>query len=100
MRKISYPSSIANYSKNNHNPAYPTHEKSKQLTIGESPQQLELFVTQNTGLSLKIKPQIASIPGASLKERHRYRVTSGGEVLGDFLTLDEAIALANQSTHL
>jgi hypothetical protein len=69
--------------------------KSKQLTLWESPQnpvpEAQLF---------RRKPQIVSIPGIPLKERHRYRVTSGGKVLGDFLTLDEAIALANQSTHL
>jgi len=36
----------------------------------------------------------------SQKQRDRYRVVLGSEILGDFLTLDEAIALANQSTHL
>jgi hypothetical protein len=69
--------------------------KPKQLNLWESPQipvpEAQLF---------RHKPQIVSIPGIPLKERHRYRVTSGDEVLGDFLTLDEAIALANQSTHL
>jgi len=70
-------------------------KKPKQLTIWESP--------QNPAPSAKLfcrKPQIASIPGASHKELHRYRVILGSEVLGDRLTLDEAIALANQSTHL
>jgi hypothetical protein len=46
------------------------------------------------------KPQIVSIPGISPKERNRYRVVLGDRILGDRLTLDEAIALANQSTHL
>jgi hypothetical protein len=46
------------------------------------------------------KPQIVSIPGISPKQRDRYRVMRGDQVLGDRLTLDEAIALANQSTHL
>jgi hypothetical protein len=44
------------------------------------------------------KPQICSIPGVSPKERDRYRVVLGGEILGDRLSIDEAIALANQST--
>ena len=46
------------------------------------------------------KPQIVSIPGISPKQRDRYRLMRGDEVLADRLTLDEAIALANQSTHL
>jgi hypothetical protein len=40
------------------------------------------------------KPQIESIPGASVKEPHRYRVTLNGEILGDKLTSDEALKLA------
>jgi hypothetical protein len=39
------------------------------------------------------KPQISSIPGISVKRRDRYRVVLGDEVLGDRLTLDEAITL-------
>jgi hypothetical protein len=46
------------------------------------------------------KPQISSIPGISPKQRDRYRVTVENRILGDRLTLDEAIFLANQSTHL
>ena len=45
------------------------------------------------------KPQISSLPGMSPKERHRYRVALGSEVLGTHLTLDQALLLANQSTH-
>jgi hypothetical protein len=45
-------------------------------------------------LELRQKPQISSIPGVSPKQRDRYRVVFGSEVLGDRLTLDEAIALA------
>jgi len=47
------------------------------------------------------KSQIVSIPGISVKRRDRYRLMrgDGDEVLADFLSLDEAIALANQSTH-
>jgi hypothetical protein len=40
------------------------------------------------------KPQILSIPGISLKQRDRYRVVLGDEILGDFLTIDEALKLA------
>ncbi len=69
--------------------------KSKQLSLWESPQnpvsETELF---------RHKPQIVSTPGVCFKERCRYRVILGAEVLGERLTLDEAIALANQSTHL
>jgi hypothetical protein len=46
------------------------------------------------------KAQIVSIPGVSPKERNRYRVIFGDEILGDQLTIAQAIALANQSTHL
>ena len=52
--------------------------------------QLELF--NHTGI--QHKPQILSSPGVSPKQRHRYRVVLGSEILGDFLTLDEAIALS------
>jgi hypothetical protein len=40
------------------------------------------------------KPQISSIPGASIKEKNRYRVLLGDQILGDHLTLDEALKLA------
>jgi hypothetical protein len=40
------------------------------------------------------KAQISSIPGIPAKERNRYRVTFNGEILGDKLTLDEALKLA------
>ena len=52
--------------------------------------QLELFAPQ----CIRHKRQITSIPGISPKERHRYRVLMGDRILGDRLTLDEAIALA------
>jgi len=58
--------------------------------------QLDLFVCQGN----LHKPQISSILGISMKRRDRYRVVMGDVTLGDHLTLDEAIALANQSTHL
>lgn len=55
-------------------------------------QQLELFPLANK----RQKPQITSVPGVSPKERNRYRVTLAGEILGDLLTLDEAVQLAKQ----
>jgi hypothetical protein len=58
--------------------------------------QLEIF----TSLGKRHKPQICSIPGVFPKQRDRYRVMVGDRILGDRLNLDEAIALANQSTHL
>jgi hypothetical protein len=67
--------------------------KSRQLSLWE-PQQNPVA---EAGL-FRHRPQIASTPGISPKERHRYRVVLGGEVLGERLTLDQAIALANQST--
>lgn len=42
------------------------------------------------------KPQISSIPGTSPKQRDRYRVILGGEILGERLTLDQALALAKR----
>jgi hypothetical protein len=57
--------------------------------------QLKLFnLTGN-----RQKPQIISIPGISTKERNRYRVTLGDRILGDQLAIDDALKLANQSTH-
>jgi len=69
-------------------------------TIPQNPpaqgRRLELF-THTGNLH---KPQISTIPGISVKQRDRYQVVLNDVVLGDRLTLDEAIALANQSTHL
>ena len=53
---------------------------------------------QNSKL-FRQKPQIATISGVSPKKRNRYRVVLGDEVLGAQLTIEQAIALANQSTH-
>jgi hypothetical protein len=52
--------------------------------------QLDLFVRQGN----LHKPQILSIPGISMKRRDRYRVMVGNEVLGEFLTIDKALPLA------
>lgn len=42
------------------------------------------------------KPQIVSVPGLSHKERDRYRVVIGEEILGDRLTIEGAIELVKQ----
>ncbi|NER48434.1 MAG: hypothetical protein F6J92_17365 [Symploca sp. SIO1A3] len=42
----------------------------------------------------KQKPQIISIPGIPLKEKYRYRVTLGHEILGDKLSFEQAAELA------
>jgi hypothetical protein len=42
------------------------------------------------------KPQISSIPGVSPKQRNRYCVSLGTQILGDRLTIDEAIKLAKR----
>ena len=59
-------------------------------------EQLSLFPSSNTALSLLSdeKPQIKSIPGAPIKEKFRYRVALGGEILGDKLSLEQAAELA------
>jgi len=72
---------------------------------GNIPKQLSLPLAspQNPAVETKLfseKAQIGSIPSVSPKQRNRYRVVLGREILGERLTLDEAIALANQSTHL
>jgi hypothetical protein len=65
---------------------------SQQLTLPlASPQKPEIF---------RKKAQITSSPGVLPKQRDRYRVIVGTRVLGDFLNIDEALLLANQSTHL
>jgi hypothetical protein len=43
------------------------------------------------------KPQISSSPGVSPRDRHRYRVTLGEEILGDRLTITETLKLADIS---
>ena len=42
----------------------------------------------------KRKAQIISIPGIPLKEKYRYRVTLGHEILGDKLSFEQAAELA------
>jgi hypothetical protein len=42
------------------------------------------------------KPQIVSVPGISPKERNRYRVVVGTEILADGLTADEAFELTGK----
>lgn len=57
---------------------------------GDSSSQLELFPLCNKSQ----KAQISSIPGTSLKDPNRYRVSMGNVVLGDRLTIDQVLKLA------
>ena len=62
---------------------------------GNGPQQLSLplaSVQQAEFFSCKL--QTASIPGIPSKERNRYPVMRGDEILGDRLTFDEALKLS------
>ncbi len=64
---------------------------------GETSQALDSSVYQPKAPKLEAftkKAQISTIPGISPRERHRYRVTFGSEVLGERLTVDEALKLA------
>jgi hypothetical protein len=69
---------------------------SNKQSKGRSPQQLDLFAAPDTGLQLKAKPQISSIPGVSPKDSKRYRVKLGHKILGDRLCLDEALKIAKR----
>lgn len=42
------------------------------------------------------KPQIQSCPGVPMRQRDRYRVVLGDEILGEKLTIDEALSLAKR----
>jgi len=78
----------------------PQAKQSERVSERRSQQyrQLGLFDPQSTEVLPQIKsqkPQISSTPGTSPKVRNRYRVRLGDEILGDHLSLDEALALAN-----
>lgn len=61
-----------------------------QLKREAQSQQLELFPQSEQ----QQKRQIVSTPGVSPKQRNRYRVMLGDVVLGDRLTINQAIELA------
>ncbi len=67
---------------------------SPNITVSQSSdkiqQQLELFPLA----SKRQKAQISSIPGVCPKERNRYRVSVDGVILGNCLSVDEALRLA------
>jgi hypothetical protein len=75
--------------------------QSEKRVKKRSPQehrQLALFDSQQVESVLPLKrqkPQISSTPNIPPRERNRYRVTLEGQIIGDKLTLDEAVALAN-----
>jgi hypothetical protein len=54
---------------------------------------LDLPVSLHRG---RQKPQISSIPNISPKERNRYRVSLGTQILGTHLTIDEALKLVKR----
>ena len=54
--------------------------------------QLELFPLPNK----RRKPQISSIPGASPKQRNRYRVILEERILADNLTISEALDIVKR----
>lgn len=62
-------------------------------TIAQNPpvdwRQLEIF-SQNL---ISWKPQIASIPGISIREKNRYRIVIGDVILDDYLSLEQALEL-------
>jgi hypothetical protein len=68
---------------------------SQLIREGNGPQQLSLApasVPQAKLFSCKL--QTASIPGIPSKEQNRYPVMRGDEILGDRLSLHEALKLA------
>jgi hypothetical protein len=62
--------------------------QAKQLSLPLEPLESPQFKPQ--------KSQISSIPGVSPKQRNRYQVQLGDEILGTHLTLDEALSLAKE----
>jgi hypothetical protein len=89
MRK--YTEQQINFSKLYHDCKSDNHSHQLSLPLESTHQKREIF---------RQKAQIKSSPGVSAKQRDRYRVMVGTRVLGDFLNIDEALLLANQSTHL
>lgn len=63
------------------------------LIIAEDSHQLSLFPEQGI-FQKRQKPQISCIPGISPKEQNRYRVSLDNKILGDRLSLQQALKLA------
>jgi hypothetical protein len=53
-------------------------------------------IQSNSPCTKPKKAQISSISGISPRERNRYRVLLGDRILGDRLTIDEALKLAKR----
>lgn len=73
--------------------------KEKSEILGKSAEASACSVShpkapQLQSFAKKQKPQISIIPGISPRERNRYRVLLGDQVLGNQLNIDQAIALA------
>ena len=69
-----------------------TYATSIAQNLSVEGRQLELF----NPMGNRYTPQISSIPGISPKQRDRYQVVFRDQVLGNHLTLDEAIALVKR----
>jgi hypothetical protein len=69
--------------------------KNRATNIAQNPpaprRQLDFLLTHQGN---RHKPQVSSIPGIFPKEQHRYRVTLRSRILGDRLSLDDALKLA------
>ena len=74
----------------------PPNRRVRELSTTQETLQLELFPLPKALPKKRHKPQISSVPGAHPLERNRYRVMVGGEILGDRLTLDEALVIAKR----
>jgi hypothetical protein len=62
-----------------------------QLTLWKSPQSAESLLSQK-----RQKRQILSVPGTSPQKRNRYRVIFQGQILGNKLSIDKAVALTKR----
>lgn len=67
-----------------------TAQIARQLSLWESPQQNP----ENFAPKKRQKPQISSVPGTSPKQRDRYRVVCRDQILGDRLSIEQALELA------
>ncbi len=71
---------------------FPEGNQEVEARSPQQSQQLELFPLPNK----RQKPQISSVPGIPPKERNRYRVVFGEQILGDRLTIEQALSLAQK----
>lgn len=88
------------YNNENHSHSHPSKNCENFLAPAHRGRRRSQHETKQLSLfpepEIPRKAQISSIPGVSLKERNRYRVVIGDAILGDKLTLDEALKLAKK----